>query len=128
MKLRFKVQPYQTAAVDAVVDCFLGQPLVTGLRYRLDPGQSSRLLDFDEGYKNEDILLTEGQLIENIQAVQKRQILRPSKSLDDFTEVDRHGLARAKPRSYRPGAKLILISRWRPAPVRHIATSRQSSR
>ena len=26
MRLQFKVQPYQTAAVDAVVDCFAGQP------------------------------------------------------------------------------------------------------
>jgi len=26
MKLKFKVQAYQTAAVQAVVDCFKGQP------------------------------------------------------------------------------------------------------
>ena len=26
MKLKFKVQPYQSDAVDAVVECFSGQP------------------------------------------------------------------------------------------------------
>ena len=26
MKIKFKVQPYQTNAVDSVVDCFAGQP------------------------------------------------------------------------------------------------------
>jgi len=31
MKLKFKVQPYQTNAVDSVVDCFAGQPMVSGI-------------------------------------------------------------------------------------------------
>ena len=39
MKLKFKVQPYQTAAVDAVVDCFAGQPFSSGPTYRIDPGK-----------------------------------------------------------------------------------------
>ena len=39
MKFRFKVQSYQTEAVKAVVDCFDGQPLQTGLGYRIDPGR-----------------------------------------------------------------------------------------
>ena len=39
MKLKFKTQTYQTAAVQAVVDCFKGQvPHHGGIRYRLDPG------------------------------------------------------------------------------------------
>jgi hypothetical protein len=39
MKLKFKTQPHQTAAVQAVVDCFKGQvPQHGGVRYRLDPG------------------------------------------------------------------------------------------
>lgn len=39
MKLKFKIQPYQTDAVQAVVDCFQGQtPQHGGIRYRLDPG------------------------------------------------------------------------------------------
>lgn len=39
MKLQFKVQSYQTFAVDAVVDCFAGQLHDDGLSYRIDPGQ-----------------------------------------------------------------------------------------
>ena len=31
MKLKFKVQPYQTDAVKSVVDCFAGQPLLSGV-------------------------------------------------------------------------------------------------
>lgn len=42
MKLKFKVQPYQTAAVDAVVDCFAGQPYASGPAYRIDPGQRTQ--------------------------------------------------------------------------------------
>lgn len=38
MKLKFKVQPYQTNAVESVVDCFAGQPFSTGTTYRIDPG------------------------------------------------------------------------------------------
>jgi type III restriction enzyme len=30
MKLKFKVQPYQTHAVDALADCFAGQPKSSG--------------------------------------------------------------------------------------------------
>ena len=39
MKLQFKIQPYQTDAVDAVVDVFAGQPRRTGISYRIDPGK-----------------------------------------------------------------------------------------
>ena len=38
MKLKFKVQPYQTRAVDAFADCFAGQPKSSGVSYRVDPG------------------------------------------------------------------------------------------
>lgn len=34
MKLKFKVQPYQTVAVESVVDCFAGQPNTSGVTYR----------------------------------------------------------------------------------------------
>ena len=39
MKLQFKVQQYQTDAVDAVVDVFAGQPKHDGISYRIDPGR-----------------------------------------------------------------------------------------
>lgn len=81
MKLKFKVQPYQTNAVEAVVDCFAGQPKVDGLRYRIDPGRAKQTQAFDEGFKNEDMRLTEPQVLANIREVQKRQNLPQSDKL-----------------------------------------------
>ena len=81
MKLKFKVQPYQTAAVEAVVDCFAGQPLLAGVSYRIDPGRAAQGSVLDQGFKNEDIRLTDTQVLENIRDVQKRQNLPQSETL-----------------------------------------------
>ena len=40
MRLKFKVQAYQTHAVEAVVNCFVGQPKQSPARYQLDPGRN----------------------------------------------------------------------------------------
>jgi type III restriction enzyme len=87
MKLRFKQQQFQIDAVDAVVDCFEGQPLADPRRYRLDPGrlalgQTARL-ELDEGFRNGDILLTPEALLKNVQAVQRRQNLSLSPKLEE---------------------------------------------
>jgi type III restriction enzyme len=81
MKLKFKVQPYQTNAVNDVVDCFAGQPITSGLTYRIDPGRKAQASAFEEGFKNADLALTDEQLLENIQKVQGRQNLPGSQSL-----------------------------------------------
>lgn len=81
MKLKFKVQPYQTAAVEAVVDCFAGQPLLSAVSYRIDPGRAAQASVLDEGFKNEDIRLTDAQVLTNINGVQKRQNLPVSDRL-----------------------------------------------
>ncbi len=91
MKLKFKVQPYQTHAVDALADCFAGQPKSAGISYRVDPGavspaptlpQQSLLAGMepaaaavDAGFRNADLVLSQTQLLDNIQAVQRRQNL-----------------------------------------------------
>jgi type III restriction enzyme len=98
MKLKFKVQPYQTSAVESVVDCFAGQVNTSGIAYRIDPGRTrsqrraasagytektmkdGEALD-QTGFKNADIQLTDTQLIENIHAVQRRQNLPLSDTL-----------------------------------------------
>ena len=85
MKFRFKVQPFQTEAVEAVADCFQGQPLDSGLRYRIDPGtvkqgQTARL-EMDEGFRNADIALPLTAVLKNIQAVQLRQNLPVSDAI-----------------------------------------------
>lgn len=89
MKLKFKKQAYQTRAVESVVGCFNGQPNIEGISYRIDPGidrigkqgyiQQSLLEE--SGFKNENIILSEQQLVENIQKVQRQQNLPQSSSL-----------------------------------------------
>ena len=87
MKLKFKKQAYQTNAVEAVADCFAGQPKREGLNYRIDPGrvvdasgQATAALE-SSGFKNADLALTPSQVLENIHAVQRRQNLPQSAAL-----------------------------------------------
>src|SRR5690606_29631443 len=91
MKLKFKVQPYQTNAVNDVVDCFAGQPMTPSLTYRIDPGRKAQTSAFEEGFKNADLALTDVQILENIQKVQRRQNLPVSQSLTDFTTFNAQG-------------------------------------
>ena len=81
MKLKFKVQPYQTNAVESVVDCFAGQPLISGATYRIDPGAQKQVTAFETGFRNADLQITDTQIIQNIHAVQKRQNLQLSDKL-----------------------------------------------
>jgi type III restriction enzyme len=81
MKLKFKVQPYQTQAVTAVVDCFAGQPMSGGVTYRIDPGRKAQTSAFEEGFKNADLALTELQVLANIKDAQRRQNLPVSDKL-----------------------------------------------
>ena len=87
MKLKFKKQQYQTNAVDSVADCFAGQLNTTGIKYRIDPGKvaagvpQQRTIHGEDGFKNEDIALTQSALLENIHRVQQRQNLPLSASL-----------------------------------------------
>ena len=109
MKLKFKVQPYQTNAVNDVVDCFAGQPMTSGLSYRIDPGvikkdQHIRPESEYEGFKNADIALTETQILENLQKVQRRQNLPESTSLTDFTTFNKKGERVAVPAAYKKDA------------------------
>ncbi len=89
MKLQFKVQSYQTTAVESVADCLAGQPNMAGQSYRIDPGRGRRddtrhyqaaMLE-QAGFRNTDIQLDKAQLLANIQAVQRRQNLPLSDAL-----------------------------------------------
>jgi len=87
MKLKFKKQQYQTNAVESVADCFAGQPNNTGVKYRIDPGKMAagvpqqQTFQGADGFKNEDIALTQSALLENIHKVQQRQNLPLSAAL-----------------------------------------------
>ncbi|MBC2769493.1 type III restriction-modification system endonuclease [Pusillimonas minor] len=99
MKLKFKTQAYQTAAVQAVVDCFKGQvPHHGGIRYRLDSGtrkaapaspqevlalEAARdaAAEQEAAFRNADLILSETALVDNIHAVQRAQNLPLSDAL-----------------------------------------------
>ncbi|HDS1651094.1 TPA: DEAD/DEAH box helicase family protein [Stenotrophomonas maltophilia] len=99
MKLKFKTQAYQTAAVQAVVDCFNGQvPQHGGIRYRLDPGSRKAAPASPQGalaleaapeaaaeqeaaFRNADLTLSELVLLDNVHAVQRAQNLPLSDAL-----------------------------------------------
>jgi len=85
MKLQFKKQAYQTNAVNAVVDCFIGQPNTSGIRYQVDPGRvapnTQQEIDYKDqsaGFKNTDVVVN---VLGNIQKVQQQQNLNVSQAL-----------------------------------------------
>ncbi|HWC23845.1 MAG TPA: DEAD/DEAH box helicase family protein [Flexivirga sp.] len=92
MKLQFKVQQYQTDAVDAVVDVFAGQRKHDGISYRIDPGRveasyAPALFEtqqtFDSGFRNAEIALTSSQLLANVHTVQTSRNLPLAPGLVD---------------------------------------------
>jgi type III restriction enzyme len=87
MKLKFKQQGFQTDAVTAVADCFQGQPLSSGVSYRIDPGrtvETTGQIRMDQevsGFKNNELALPLPEVLKNIHAVQQRQNLPLSSEL-----------------------------------------------
>lgn len=96
MKLQFKEQDFQVNAVQAVVDCFEGQPLKTNrftlerskelIRKAKQAATGERILDFgleeEIGYRNSAIQLMETQMLKNIQEVQKKNDLHESQKIE----------------------------------------------
>ena len=99
MKFNFKIQGYQTEAVESIVKVFEGQGYHSGLDYIRDLGslevqpkdqQLSFLGDeFGEqieledatGYKNAEIVLTDDLLLQNIREIQSLNNIKQSPSL-----------------------------------------------
>ena len=101
MKFNFKIQQYQTDAVDAVVNVFAGQPYSSGVSYIRDTGtlnQKPQQLSFlaladnpekmeledllrDSGYKNEAVALSDDQLLQNIHTLQSQNNIKLSPEL-----------------------------------------------
>ena len=92
MKFNFKIQQYQTDAVDSVVNCFKGQPYIDNVSYRRDIGNKREMQtysqmsfvnnyeqetldftdDFDEsGFKNENLLISPDMVLSNIKEAKK---------------------------------------------------------
>jgi len=81
MKLQFKIQQFQTAAVDSVIKCFAGQANTSGIVYRIDPGAKTQTTMYETGFKNADLILSDQQMLDNIREVQRGQNLHLSESL-----------------------------------------------
>ena len=101
MKFSFKIQQYQTDAVDAVARVFQGQPYNAGVSYLRDMGNLSaqpqqlslvsngddatqvELQDLinDSGFKNEALQLTDQELLQNIHTLQAEANIHQSDKL-----------------------------------------------
>lgn len=84
MKFKFKIQQYQTDAVENTVAVFAGQPSYGVTTYRIDPGKrDKKLFDEDEytGYRNHRLELDGQALLRNINTIQNLYDIAPSASL-----------------------------------------------
>ncbi len=70
MKFQFKIQQYQTDAVENTVSVFAGQPSHDPATYRRDVGRERLELD-ETGYRNAEVELDAKQLLGNIRKVQR---------------------------------------------------------
>ncbi|MCT6883840.1 MAG: DEAD/DEAH box helicase family protein [Snodgrassella alvi] len=93
MKLNFKIQQYQTDAVNAVIQVFNGQgyqnklsymrdlgnaPIQTKITYETDSDSTTDNNEIDIGFKNEIISLTDDDLLSNIKKVQNLNNIKHS--------------------------------------------------
>lgn len=88
MKLQFKHQKFQADAAKAVVDVFAGQPYLTP-SYMMDKGSGLYQQSITEeedftGWSNHRIVpqLTDGQVLENIRKIQRKNQIEPSADLE----------------------------------------------
>ena len=112
MKLKFKTQTFQTAAVQAVVDCFKGQPpaATEAISYRIDPGKAKKGVEdlfAQGGFKNADLKLTDIALLDNITKVQQQQNLPLSSSLIDFYTINGNRERIPVTTQYKDNAKAV---------------------
>ncbi|WP_027452676.1 type III restriction-modification system endonuclease [Segatella albensis] len=84
MKFKFKIQQYQTDAVEQTVNVFAGQPSKTNAQYRRDLGKTAGRIVYDDeymGWRNNDVELNAHQLLENIEKIQVENDIPQSKLL-----------------------------------------------
>ena len=95
MKFQFKIQPFQTEAVESVVNVFSGQPNMATAEYTIDQGvryitvngrrvrDSQQTIDFDDvGHRNADVQIDSSSLLENLHKVQDAHGIVRSKTMD----------------------------------------------
>ena len=100
MKFNFKIQQYQTDAVESVVKVFSGQKYSDKLSYIRDIGKFTSAQQFsmiaqnqiekmeyhydmtDFGYRNEGVMLTEDELLKNIHKIQSENNIKLQNKLN----------------------------------------------
>lgn len=89
MKFQFKIQGYQTEAVESTINVFRGQPMRAFSYYRRDVGRDAlgqyRIVTDEEetGYRNADVELDSKQLLSNIREMQVYNQITPSAQLSE---------------------------------------------
>ena len=107
MKFKFKIQDFQTDAVNSVVNVFAGQPYINRVKYTRDLGirkkikqtslldRNQQLLTEDEiaasymakgienndGFENAEIILKDDELLHNIREIQSENNIKLSENL-----------------------------------------------
>ena len=85
MKFKFKIQQYQTDAVENTIAVFRGQPSHTLSTYRRDLGtykeQRITYKEDETGYGNHRLELDKGALLNNIRSIQNLYDIAPSETL-----------------------------------------------
>lgn len=87
MNFQFKIQTYQTDAVESTVEVFRGQPRQDPLRYRMDLGNTDWNLlhlgmeETESGFRNAELKLSDQALLDNIHDIQNRNQLKQSATL-----------------------------------------------
>ena len=85
MKFKFKIQSYQTEAVENTVAVFSGQPSHTMATYRRDLGrkqqQEIRYEEDEAGYRNARMELDDQTLLQQIRSIQNHYDITPSERL-----------------------------------------------
>ena len=119
MKFNFKIQQYQTDAVNAVVNVFSGQSYRKTSHYIRDLGTLEKpavaQLSFDYendpyddiGFKNNALELSSEQLLENVHKIQRENNIKLS------------------PELIKTSAGAALISKWKQAQARPMCISKQ---
>lgn len=103
MKFKFKIQDFQTEAVESVVKVFRGQPRISHVKYTRDLGLRKKneqitmynsnheiltaseiaaaSTDNSDGYENPEIILNDDELLHNIREIQSKNNIKQSEKL-----------------------------------------------
>ena len=99
IQFKFKIQPYQTDAVDAICDVFKGQGGSGTLSYMMDVGLRKELvkgqkelalpIEIQTAFRNNELRLTNDQILTNIKEIQRNNNIKESVRLfNDLGKVE----------------------------------------